>query len=127
MDRSADPPALRGWAPFSFAGLRASADSPLRDQLREIRENLAVVKHYAQINNCMMEALMALADDLRVEVAAVKSSVDGAITLIEKLHSEGGTVTDAEVQAAMADLKASRDALDAKVNPPAPVDAGPAA
>jgi hypothetical protein len=120
MERSADPPALRGGPPFSFAGLRTTAESQLRDQLREIRENLAVVKHYAQINNCMMEALMAVADDLKAEVAAVKSSVDGAMTLIDKLRSEGGTVTDAEVASAMADLKASRDALDAKVNPPAP-------
>jgi len=55
--------------------------------------------------------IMATLDDLTKAVSDVQAAVATAVTLIQSLHSGAGTVSDAEVEAAVASLEAAATAL----------------
>ena len=55
--------------------------------------------------------IMATLDDLNAAVAAIQTAVNNAVTLIQSLHTGVGTVSDAEVEAAVTELKAAATAL----------------
>ena len=44
---------------------------------------------------------MATLDDLNAAVAAIQTAVNNAVTLTESLHTGVGTISDAEVEAAV--------------------------
>jgi len=55
--------------------------------------------------------IMAALDDLNSAVAAVQTAVNTAVTLIQSLHSGSGTVSDADVENAVAQLNEAAQAL----------------
>jgi len=54
---------------------------------------------------------MAVADDLAKAVADIQSAVQTAITLIQSLHQDAGSVSDAQVEDAVSKLEAASQAL----------------
>jgi hypothetical protein len=57
------------------------------------------------------EKIMATLDDLNKGIADIQAAVAAAITLIQSLHTGAGTVSDAEVEAAVTKLEAASAAL----------------
>ena len=55
--------------------------------------------------------IMATLDDLNKAVADVQAAVQTAVTLIQSLHTNPGTVTDAEVESAVSSLESAATAL----------------
>jgi hypothetical protein len=55
--------------------------------------------------------IMATIDDLTMAVADVQAAVQSAIALIQSLHMGGNSVTDAQVEDAVAKLEAAAMAL----------------
>jgi hypothetical protein len=55
--------------------------------------------------------IMSTLSDLQAADTAIKNAVQAAITLIQSLHTGAGTVSDAEVEAVVADLNAAATAL----------------
>ena len=61
----------------------------------------------------LLEKIMSVLDDLNTADAAIQAAVNSAIDLIKSLHTNPGSVTDAEVEAEVAKLQAAASALSA--------------
>ena len=70
------------------------------------------------------EKIMTTGTDLTNAVSGVAAGVTAAITLIQNLRANPNTVSDADVESAVATLQQSVSDLAAAVAPPAP-PAGP--
>ena len=75
--------------------------------------------------------LMALADDLAAAVTTMVADVNKAIADLEQLLTAGGSVPDANVQAAITAIKTASTSLEAELakvtNPPPPPPPSPGA
>jgi uncharacterized iron-regulated membrane protein len=97
-----------------LATIRANQTQIIMPDLAKVLANQATI-----IAN--QEKIMATLDDFNAAVMGVQTAVATAITLIEALHTSsggGGSVTDAEVEAAVASLNKASSDLAAAVPKP---------
>jgi len=93
--------------------------------LRYFRRLLQLEESELNLLLYMRNEIMSKLDDLKSDIAdyqaKVMAAVDGLQAAVEDLKTKVGTgVTDADIDAVIAQVDAAKAALEADVNPPAP-------
>lgn len=86
--------------------------------LARIDQNVQTILQFVSLINLKEGSIVSTLSDLQAADAAIKAAVAAAITLIQSLHMGAGTVSDADVEAVVADLNAAATALGAAAPQP---------
>jgi hypothetical protein len=87
-------------------------------ELDRVDKNVKAILALVQTLTTQGTQIMTVLDDLKAADALTQAAIAAAVTLIESLHTGVGSVSDADVEAVVSDLKAAAGSLSAAAPQP---------